>query len=98
MSYQEEIDFLVSHPQRNNYICNLVKGLTGNTLVLFQFIEKHGNILHSILKDIIDPTRKIFFVYGGTDADSREQVRELGEDEKNAIILASYGVYSTGQY
>ena len=96
MSYQEEIDFLVSHPQRNKYICNLVKGLTGNTLVLFQFIEKHGNILHSILEDIIDSSRKIFFVYGGTDADSREQVRELVEDEKNAIILASYGVYSTG--
>ena len=96
MSYQEEIDFLVSHPQRNKYICNLVKGLTGNTLVLFQYIEKHGNILHSILKDIIDPTRKIFFVYGGTDADSREKVRELVEGEQNAIICASYGVYSTG--
>ena len=96
MSYQEEIDFLVGHPERNKYICNLVKGLTGNTLVLFQFIEKHGNILHSILEDIIDSSRKIFFVYGGTDADSRERVRELVEDEKDAIILASYGVYSTG--
>jgi superfamily II DNA or RNA helicase len=96
MSYQEEIDFLVGHPERNNYICNLVKGLTGNTLVLFQFIEKHGNILHSILKNIIDPSRKIFFVYGGTDADSREKVRELVEGEKDAIICASYGVYSTG--
>jgi superfamily II DNA or RNA helicase len=96
LNYQEEIDFLVSHPQRNNYICNLVKGLTGNTLVLFQLIEKHGNILHSILEEIIDPSRKIFFVYGGTDADSREKVRELVEKEKDAIICASYGVYSTG--
>ncbi len=96
LNYQEEIDFLVSHPERNKYICNLVKGLTGNSLVLFQYIEKHGNILHSILKDIIDPSRKIFFVYGGTDADSREKVRELVEKEKDAIICASYGVYSTG--
>ena len=87
---------MVGHPERNKYICNLVKGLAGNTLVLFQFIEKHGNILHSILEDIIDSSRKIFFVYGGTDADSRERVRELVEKEKDAIICASYGVYSTG--
>ena len=96
LNYQEEIDFLVSHSERNKYICNLVKGLTGNTLVLFQLIEKHGNILHSMLEEIVDSSRKIFFVYGGTDADSREKVRELVEKEKNAIICASYGVYSTG--
>ena len=96
LNYQEEIDFLVGHPERNKYICNLVKGLTGNTLVLFQLIEKHGNILHSILEEIIDSSRKIFFVYGGTDADTREKVRELVEKEKDAIICASYGVYSTG--
>ena len=95
-NYQEEINFLVSHPNRNKYICNLVKGLTGNTLVLFQLIEKHGKILYSILEEIIDPSRKIFFVYGGTDAESRERVRELVEKEKDAIICASYGVYSTG--
>jgi superfamily II DNA or RNA helicase len=86
----------VGHPERNKYICNLVNGLNGNTLVLFQLIEKHGNILHSILEDLIDSSRKIFFVYGGTDADSREKVRELVEKEKDAIICASYGVYSTG--
>jgi len=96
LNYQEEINFLVGHSERNKYICNLVKGLTGNTLVLFQLIEKHGNILHSILEEIIDPSRKIFFVYGGTDADTREKVRELVEKEKDAIICASYGVYSTG--
>ena len=96
MNYQEEIDFIVGHPERNKYICNLVNGLTGNTLVLFQLIEKHGNILHSILEEMIDSSRKIFFVYGGTDADSRERVRELVEKEKDAIICASYGVYSTG--
>ena len=96
LNYQEEINFLVGHSERNKYICNLVKGLTGNTLVLFQLIEKHGNILHSILEEIVDSSRKIFFVYGGTDADTREKVRELVEKEKDAIICASYGVYSTG--
>jgi superfamily II DNA or RNA helicase len=96
LNYQEEIDFLVSHTERNKYICNLVEGLSGNSLVLFQLVEKHGNILHEMLKDKIDNSRKVFFVYGGTDAESREQVRSIVEQERNAVICASYGVYSTG--
>ena len=97
LNYQEEIDFLVSHPERNKYICNLVKGLTGNTLILFQLVEKHGNILHLMLQDILDvSTRKLFYVYGGTDAESREKVRTIVEGESDAVICASYGVYSTG--
>ena len=58
LNYQEEIDFLVSHTERNKYICNLVKGLTGNTLVLFQLVEKHGNILYSMLQDPLECNRK----------------------------------------
>ena len=96
LNYQEEIDFLVSHTERNKYICNLVKGLTGNTLVLFQLVEKHGNILYSMLQDTLESNRKAYYVYGGTDAESREKVRELVELEKDSVICASYGVYSTG--
>tara|TARA_Y100000593_G_scaffold56386_1_gene105170 strand:- start:1097 stop:2557 length:1461 start_codon:yes stop_codon:yes gene_type:complete len=96
LNYQEEIDFLVSHTERNKYICNLVKGLTGNTLVLFQLVEKHGNILYSMLQDTLKSNRKAYYVYGGTDAESREKVRELVELEKDSVICASYGVYSTG--
>ena len=96
MSYHEEIDYLVSHPNRNNYICNLVNDLKGNTLVLFQLVQKHGNILHGMLKSKLKQSRKIFFVYGGTDAVSREQVRAIVEQEQDSVICASYGVYSTG--
>ena len=49
-----------------------------------------------MLKDMIDTSRKVFFVYGGTDADSREQIRSIVEQERDAVICASYGVYSTG--
>ena len=96
LNYQEEIDFLLSHVERNKYICNLVDGLRGNSLVLFQLVEKHGNILYEMLRDKIDNSRKVFFVYGGTDAESREQVRTIVEQERDAVICASYGVYSTG--
>jgi hypothetical protein len=40
--------------------------------------------------------RKIFFVYGGVDAEEREKVREITEKENDAIIVASYGTFSTG--
>jgi superfamily II DNA or RNA helicase len=40
--------------------------------------------------------RKVFFVHGGVDAEERELVREITERENNAIIVASYGTFSTG--
>ena len=40
--------------------------------------------------------RKVFFVHGGVDAEEREQIREITEREVNAIIVASYGTFSTG--
>ena len=45
-TYQEEIDYLVQHKGRNNLIKNLVKDLEGNTLVLFNYVEKHGEPLY----------------------------------------------------
>ena len=40
--------------------------------------------------------QKVFFVHGGVDAEERELVREITEQENNAIIVASYGTFSTG--
>ena len=94
-TYQEEMDFLVQHEPRNKFIRNLALKQTNNTLVLFQFVEKHGKALFEMIQQK-DPERKVFFVYGGTDAEQREEIRGLTEKEKNAIIVASYGTFSTG--
>lgn len=94
--YHEEIDFLVSNNKRNAFIRNLAVSLEGNTLVLFQYVEKHGNLLYQIIKEKAGKNRKVFYVYGGTDVELRENVRAIVESEKDAIIVASYGVYSTG--
>lgn len=93
--YQTEIDYIVGNQKRNEFIKNLVLSLTGNTLVLFQFVEKHGKILHQLIKEKTG-NRHVFFVFGGTDVEVRESVRAITERESNAIIVASYGVYSTG--
>ena len=95
LTYQEEMDFLVQHDPRNKFIRNLALKQEGNTLVLFQFVEKHGKALHAMIHDK-DSERKVFFVYGGTDTEQREDIRRITELEKDAIIVASYGTFSTG--
>lgn len=94
MTYAEELDWLVQNKQRNEFICNLGQNLKGNTLILFQFVEKHGKILYDILLSQKD--KKVFFVHGGTEAEDRESIRKIVEKEENAIIVASYGTFSTG--
>jgi len=96
MNYQEEMDFLVSHPKRNSILRNLSVTQKGNTLVLFQYVEKHGEVLFDMIKRKVDDGRPVYFVYGGTETDQREQIRALTEKADNAIIVASYGTFSTG--
>ena len=95
MSYQEEMDYLVSNDARNIFIVNLVRSLKGNTLVLFQYVEKHGVILHSMMSNT-DMGGNLHYVYGGTDTEDREAVRGIVEKNNEDTILASYGTFSTG--
>lgn len=95
MKYHEEIDFLISHKKRNIFIRNLAVSVEGNTLVLFNFVEKHGNVLHRMIEEKAEG-KQVFYVWGGTDSDLREQVRGITEEHDNVIIVASSGVFSTG--
>jgi superfamily II DNA or RNA helicase len=95
-TYEDEIQYLISHEQRNRFIKNLALDLKGNTLVLFQRVESHGSILYEEINNNKSDDRKVFFVHGGVDAEERELVREITERENNAIIVASYGTFSTG--
>ena len=94
-TYQEEMDYLVSNEKRNKYIRNLATSLNGNTLCLFQYVEKHGkNLYESIRERATD--KQVFYVHGGVDTEQREKIREITEGSDNAIIVASYGTFSTG--
>ena len=93
--YAQEIEYLVLNETRNKFIRNLALSLTGNTLILYQYVDKHGKILYNLIKDKAEG-RKVFFVYGATDVEVREETRRIVESEDNAIIVASYGTFSTG--
>jgi superfamily II DNA or RNA helicase len=94
--YEEEIQYLITHEKRNKFIKNLTLDLKGNSLVLFNRVETHGQPLYELINSSASDERKIFFVHGGVDAEEREQVRAITEKENNAIIVASYGTFSTG--
>jgi superfamily II DNA or RNA helicase len=94
--YQEEIDFIVKYGPRNTFISNLALDQKGNTLVLFNYVEKHGKPLHDILSKKIEKDRKLFYVSGETKVDDRENIRAITEEQNDAIIVASLGTFSTG--
>jgi superfamily II DNA or RNA helicase len=92
-TYQEEIDWIVRNESRNKFIRNLAWSLKGNTLVLFQYVEKHGKVLYPLLENT---EKNIHFVHGGVDTQKREDIRSITESSSDNIILASYGTFSTG--
>ena len=95
-TFEDEIQYIITHTRRNNFIRNLALDLKGNTLILFARVEGHGEPLYNLINSnsIID--RHVFFVHGGVATEDRERVREITESENNAIIVASYGTFSTG--
>ena len=96
-TYPEEVQYLISHESRNKFIKNLAVSLGKNTLILFQMVDKHGRILYNMIKDTEKiGNRKVFFVYGGTETTDREEIRKIMETENDAIIVASFGTFSTG--
>jgi len=95
-TYEDEIQYIIGHGKRNNFIKNLVLDLKGNSLVLFSRVETHGQPLYELINNSVKGNRKVFYVHGGIDAEQREHVREITEKENNAIIVASYGTFSTG--
>ena len=94
--YHAELDFIVKNEARNRLITNLALDQNGNTLVLFQYVEKHGKVLYELIKNKAHSKRKIFFVSGEVDTNDREAIRQIVETQKNAIIVASLGTFSTG--
>jgi superfamily II DNA or RNA helicase len=96
-TYADEIQYLISHEIRNKFIKNLAVSLGKNTLVLYQMVDKHGKILYDMIKDTEKiGNRKVFFIHGGVDTTDREDIRKIMEIENDAIIVASFGTFSTG--
>ena len=95
-TFEDEVQYIISHEKRNRFICNLALDLKGNTLILFARVEAHGQPLYEMINNKKIDNRNVFFIHGGVDTEDREKVRAITEKESNAIIVASYGTFSTG--
>lgn len=94
VKYQAEVDWIVRHEGRNRFIRNLALDLDGNTLILFQFVDKHGKVLYDMIRD--KTKHRSFYVAGEVDKADREAIRHIVETQKKSTIVASLGTFSTG--
>ena len=94
--FEDVVQYIINHDQRNKFIRNLALDLKGNTLILYARVEGHGRVIYDMINSNVLEQREVFFVHGGVAAEEREKVREITETQNNAIIIASYGTFSTG--
>lgn len=92
--YQEEIDWLVSSDLRNEFIESLASKVKGNTLVLFNYVDKHGIPMFENLK--LKSNKKVYIICGKTPAEEREEIRQSVNMNEDCLLIASYGTCSTG--
>ena len=95
-TYEDEVGWLVTLEARNRFITNLALSMKGNTLILFQFTDKHGKPLHAMLKERCAADRDVFYVDKDVKTAVREEIRVKTEVATDAIIVASFGTFSTG--
>ena len=94
--FEDEVQYIINHDQRNKFIRNLALDLKGNTLILYARVEGHGRVIYDMINSNVLEQRQVFFVHGGVATEDREEVRSITETQNNAIIIASYGTFSTG--
>jgi superfamily II DNA or RNA helicase len=92
-SYRDEVNYIIASKARNDFLIELCKELKGNTLLLYALVEKHGKVLYNMVQELDKPS---FFIHGGVSGEERNEVRAIVEKEERAIIVASYGTFSTG--
>ncbi|HBQ4413383.1 TPA: DEAD/DEAH box helicase family protein [Escherichia coli] len=93
--YQEEIKFINGHKARNKLACELALKLARkqeNVFLMFRY-SKHGKMLYNALQRVYD---KVYYVSSEITTAERDALKKMAENEKGLIVVASYGVFSTG--
>jgi len=88
-----EQKFIIASKKRLDFVTGIIKKVNKNSLVLFHRIE-HGKLLYNTLRDEYDG--EVYYVDGGTDADTRDRYKKLMEEDERKILVASFGTFSTG--
>lgn len=92
-TYPEELEYIISNHARNKFITNLALSLKGNTLLLYTFVEKHGQVLYDMILEKNDSTHSCYFVSGDVDGDERENIRAITDYRNKNTITLSFDNY-----
>lgn len=94
LDYQTEIKFITEHKKRNAFVCKLALklGQKENVFVMFKS-KKHGKRLYEALAK---NHGNVYYVDGDVDTETRDALKKMSEITTGVIIVASYGVFSTG--
>ena len=57
-TYEDEVQYIITHNQRNKFIKNLALDLKGNTLILFSRVEAHGKPLFELIEQSVKTIEK----------------------------------------
>ena len=93
-TYNDEIEYLISHEQRNKFITNLSLDLKGNTLVLYSRVEAHGAVLYEKINSNKGENRKVFYNGGIV---LKKRTSKNGK-RKRILSSSSYGTFYRHQY
>lgn len=93
--YRGEIETVMASVPRSKFITNLAASLKGNSLILFQEVKNHGNLLEPMLKAKLGEHR-VHYVHGGVSGEERTDIRQLLENSEDNVLVASYGTFSEG--
>lgn len=100
IEYTKEISLLENLPRRNRRIVQIANRMGTTGLILFNHI-KHGEALYALYRELF-PERNVYMVHGGkvlfndVKHETYEELKEQIENEKDAVLICSYGKFSTG--
>lgn len=99
-TYTDEIKFLETNVQRNTTIVKMA-GMFKNTGLLLYTHQAHGKELYRIARSMF-PSKNIYKIDGSavirndTRYKTYEELKSVIENEEDAILICSFGVFSTG--
>ena len=95
-AFNLERDYIHLSDNRIGFIKKIIKKVNNNTLLLFHTIEYGEKLFNELQKEF--PDKLFFYIDGSVKSKERERIKKEMEivDNKDRILVASYGTMSTG--
>jgi superfamily II DNA or RNA helicase len=97
--FNAEKQFLENYVPRLKYIAKIVEGRLENDeniLILANSLNFGKNIKKTLEYKLKDKYNSLYYVYGDIETMKRKEIRQIMEDEKKVIIIATTSLFSTG--